>query len=156
MNRQIDDGVLAATQDPTRPERLPQKEPLAPHLNFAQLDNAAESLTRAAARFERAQGAALGATLDRATAAAVNAMLKDVERTMTSDQGLPRRPWYRHLLYAPGYYTGYGVKTMPAAREAIEQKQWAEAEREMGRMAAALEAAAAQINRIAERLENGR
>ena len=83
-------------------------------------------------------------------------MLKDVERTMTSDQGLPRRPWYRHLLYAPGYYTGYGVKTMPAPREAIEQKQWAEAEREMARVAAALESAATQINRIAERLENGR
>ena len=156
LNRQIDDGVLAATQDPKRPERLPQKEPLAPHLNFAQLDNAAESLTRAAARFERAQGAALGANLDRATAAEVNTMLKDVERTMTSDQGLPRRPWYRHLLYAPGYYTGYGVKTMPAPREAIEQKQWAEAEREMARVAAALESAATQINRIAERLENGR
>ena len=83
-------------------------------------------------------------------------MLKDVERTMTSDQGLPRRPWYRHLLYALGYYTGYGVKTMPASREAIEQKQWAEAEREMARVAAALESAATQINRIAERLENGR
>ena len=94
--------------------------------------------------------------MDRATASAVNAMLKDVERTMTSDQGLPRRPWYRHLLYAPGYYTGYGVKTMPAAREAIEQKQWAEAEREMARVAAALEAAASQVNRISERLENGR
>jgi N-acetylated-alpha-linked acidic dipeptidase len=155
-NRQIDDGVFVATQDPKRPERIPAKETLAPHLNFAPLDNATESLSRAAARFERAQGTALGSTVDRATMAAVNAMLKDVERTMTSDQGLPRRPWYRHLLYAPGYYTGYGVKTMPAAREAIEQKQWAEAEREMARVAAALEAAAAQINKVADRLETNR
>jgi N-acetylated-alpha-linked acidic dipeptidase len=155
-NRQIDDGVFAATQDPRRPERLPVKETPAPYLNFAPLDNATESLSRAAARFERAQGSALGAAMDRTTATAVNAMLKDVERTMTSDQGLPRRPWYRHLLYAPGYYTGYGVKTMPAAREAIEQKQWAEAEREMGRVAAALDAAAVQITKAAERLENGR
>ena len=83
-------------------------------------------------------------------------MLKDVERTMTSAEGLPKRPWYRHLLYAPGYYTGYGVKTMPAAREAIEQKQWVEAEREMGRVAAALEAAATAVNRISDRLENNR
>jgi N-acetylated-alpha-linked acidic dipeptidase len=155
-NRQIDDGVFAATQDPKRPERLPAKETPAPYLNFAPLDNATESLSRAAARFERAQGSALGAAMDRTTATAVNAMLKDVERTMTSDQGLPRRPWYRHLLYAPGYYTGYGVKTMPAAREAIEQKQWVEAEREMGRVAAALDAAAVQITKAAERLENGR
>ena len=156
LNRQIDDGVLAATQDPKRPERLPAREASAPYLNFAPMDNATESLARAAARFERAQAAALGTGVDRATAVAVNGMLKDVERTMTSEQGLPRRPWYRHLLYAPGYYTGYGVKTMPAAREAIEQKQWAEAEREMARVAAAMEAAAAQITRAAERLEGNR
>jgi N-acetylated-alpha-linked acidic dipeptidase len=156
LNRQIEEGVLNATIDPKRPERLPAKESPAPYLNFAPLDNATDALSRAAARFERAQGSALGGSFDRATAAAVNAMLKDVERTMTSDQGLPRRPWYRHLLYAPGYYTGYGVKTMPAAREAIEQKQWAEADREMGRVAAALETAAAQINRIAARLEANR
>jgi N-acetylated-alpha-linked acidic dipeptidase len=155
-NRQLEDGVFAATADPKRPERLPARESLAPHLNFAAMDNAIESLTRAAGRYERAQSAALGRGIDRPTAAAVNGMLKDVERTLTSDQGLPRRPWYRHLLYAPGYYTGYGVKTMPAAREAIEQKQWVEAEREMARIASALEAAAAQINRIAERLEGGR
>jgi N-acetylated-alpha-linked acidic dipeptidase len=155
-NRQLEDGVFAATADPKRPERLPARESLAPHLNFAAMDNAIESLTRAAGRYERAQSAALGRGIDRPTAAAVNGMLKDVERTLTSDQGLPRRPWYRHLLYAPGYYTGYGVKTMPAAREAIEQKQWVEAEREMARISSALEAAAAQINRIAERLEGGR
>ena len=156
LNRQIDDGVLAATQDPKRPERLPAKEAPAPHLNFAPMDNAIESLSRAASRFERAQGAALGTAVDRAAAVAVNGMLKDVERTLTSDQGLPRRPWYRHLLYAPGYYTGYGVKTMPAAREAIEQKQWVEAEKEMGRVAEALQKAANHIDQIAARLEGGR
>jgi N-acetylated-alpha-linked acidic dipeptidase len=156
VNRQLDEGVLAATADPKRPERLPAREATAPFLNFAPLDNATESLARAAARFERVQSAALGGALDRAALPAVNAMLKDVERTMTSAEGLPKRPWYRHLLYAPGYYTGYGVKTMPAAREAIEQKQWAEAEREMARIAAALESTSAQINRISERLENNR
>ena len=155
-NRQLDDGVLAATADPKRPERLPAREAAAPYLNFAALDNAVESLTRAAARFERAQGSALGGSLDRAAVSAVNTMLKDAERTLTSPEGLPKRPWYRHLLYAPGYYTGYGVKTMPAAREAIEQKQWTEAEREMGRIATALENTAQQLNRISDRLENGR
>lgn len=156
VNRQLDDGVLAATADPRQPERLPAREAPAPFLNFAPLDNAAESLARAAGRFERAQAAALGGTLERATATAVNAMLRDAERTLTSADGLPKRPWYRHLLYAPGYYTGYGVKTMPAAREAIEQRQWAEAEREMARIAAALEAASTHVNGIAERLEKQR
>jgi N-acetylated-alpha-linked acidic dipeptidase len=155
-NRQLDDGVLAATMDPRAPQRLPAREAPAPFLNFARLDNAAESLAQAAARFERAQGTALSAGVDRAAAAAVNGMLKDVERTLTSPEGLPRRPWYRHLLYAPGYYTGYGVKTMPAAREAIEQRQWPEAEKEIGRVAASLENAAQHIDRITERLENKR
>ena len=156
-NRQLDDGVLAATADPKRPEQLPARQTPAPHLNFAPLDNAAESLTRAATRFESAYARALsGEPLSPATAAAVNAMLKDAERTLIARQGLPLRPWYRHLLYAPGYYTGYGVKTMPAAREAIEQKQWSDAEREIGRVAAALDAAAAHVTGIAERLEGSR
>lgn len=153
-NRQLDDGVIAATMDPRRPRRPPPREAPAPHLNFALLDNAAEALARAAARYERAQAQALGSgRLDAPAAAAANALLRDVERTLTSPQGLPLRPWYRHLLYAPGYYTGYGVKTMPAAREAIEQRQWADAEREMGRVAAALSAAAAQVDRVAAQLE---
>lgn len=153
-NRQLDDGVLAATADPRNPEQLPARQAPAPHLNFAPLENASASLARAAARYERAYQAALGTgRLDAATARAVNGMLKDTERTLTSPEGLPMRPWYRHLLYAPGYYTGYGVKTMPAAREAIEQRDWAAAEREMGRVAEALERAAAHIGRVAERLE---
>jgi len=156
VNRQRDEGVLMATVDPKRPERLPAHESQPPFLNFAPLDNATETLGRAAVRFERAQATALGTGLDRGTAAAVNAMLKDVERTLTSPEGLPKRPWYRHLLYAPGYYTGYGVKTMPAAREAIEQKQWFEVDREIARIASALESAALLINRISDRLENNR
>lgn len=155
-NRQLDDGVLAATVDPRRPERLPARETPAPFLNFAGLDNGVEDLARAAARLERLYGQTLGAGVDRATAVTVNAMLRDAERTLTSEQGLPRRPWYRHLLYAPGYYTGYGVKTMPAAREAIEQKQWTEAEREMARVAAALAQSAALVTRISDVLERPR
>jgi len=61
------------------------------------------------------------------------------ERQLIDDAGLPKRPWYRHLLYAPGYYTGYAAKKMPGVREAIEQKSYAEAETEIGRVAKALE-----------------
>jgi N-acetylated-alpha-linked acidic dipeptidase len=152
-NRQLDDGVIAATIDPRFPERLPARETPAPHLNFAPLDNAIESLGRAAGRFERAYAAALGTgSLPASTLTAVNALLRDTERTLTTRDGLPLRPWYRHLLYAPGYYTGYGVKTMPAVREAIEQRQWADAEREILRLANALESTAAHVARIGERL----
>ena len=76
----------------------------------------------------------------------VNSLLRQVEQVFTSRDGLPRRPWYRHLIYAPGFYTGYGVKTMPGVREAIEQGYWPEAEREIGRIAERLNAAAALID----------
>ena len=80
-------------------------------------------------------------------------MVRATERKLTSNNGLPLRPWYRHLLYAPGYYTGYGVKTLPGIREAIEEKDWAGADREMGRIAAALNATAQYITTIADLLE---
>ena len=73
------------------------------------------------------------------TARAVNTRLIQSERQLTDPAGLPRRPWYRHLLYAPGYYTGYAVKTIPGVREAIEQKSYVEAETEIARVARALD-----------------
>ncbi len=153
-NRELDSGVFAETADPRFPEKPPAREAVPPFLNFAPMDNAVDSLTRAASRFERAYTAALGSGhLDRPGEAAVNALLRSTERTLTSPQGLPLRPWYEHLLYAPGYYTGYGVKTVPSVREAIEQKEWPAADREIVRVADALKRAAEQIARTADRLE---
>jgi len=48
---------------------------------------------------------------------------------LTAPDGLPRRPWFKHQLYAPGLYTGYAVKTMPYVREALEQRRWEEAKK---------------------------
>ena len=153
-NRELDDGVITSTMDPRSPEKAPPREGPAPYLNFAPLDNATESLNKAAARYERAVATALGsAKVGAAAAKEANTMLKDVERTLTSPEGLPLRPWYTHLLYAPGYYTGYGVKTVPAVREAIEQQQWSAADKEIVRVSAAIEKCAAQITKVAELLE---
>jgi N-acetylated-alpha-linked acidic dipeptidase len=69
------------------------------------------------------------------------------ERALTRRSGLPRRPWYIHHVYAPGFYTGYGVKTLPAVREAIEQKNWKEAEEQVRITAAALLDYAAEVDR---------
>jgi N-acetylated-alpha-linked acidic dipeptidase len=66
---------------------------------------------------------------------------------MTREDGLPRRPWFRHQIYAPGFYTGYGVKTLPGVREAIEEREWAQAETQVGRVAETLEALADEIDR---------
>jgi N-acetylated-alpha-linked acidic dipeptidase len=82
-------------------------------------------------------------------------MLRNTERMFTSPEGLPQRPWYKHLLYAPGLYTGYGVKTLPGVREGIEQKDWATTDREIARLSAAIERAAGHISAIAAILEGG-
>ncbi len=155
-NRELDDGLFAATTDPREPLVAPARQDLPPFLNFAPLDNAVDVLTRAAERYERAFGRAQangGAALARPEARAVNATLIQSERALTSSAGLPRRPWYRHAVYAPGFYTGYGVKTLPGVREAIEQKNWPEAEQQILVAGKALQAAADVVNRAAEQLE---
>lgn len=152
-NRMLDEGVFTATTDPKDPLTHPVREPLPPHLNFAPLDNAVDSLTRVAGAYERALGAAIRRLPDAGRLTRANALLRDTERQFTSNDGLPKRPWYRHLLYAPGLYTGYGVKTLPGVREAIELKDWATAEREIARLSRAIEAAATHIAGIAALLE---
>jgi N-acetylated-alpha-linked acidic dipeptidase len=87
------------------------------------------------------------------TLRALNAKLIESERALTNDDGLPRRPWYKHMLYAPGVYSGYGVKTIPSVREGIEQKRYAEAEQEIARVAKALDAEASLIDSAAKSLE---
>ena len=83
----------------------------------------------------------------------MNAKLIQSERQFIDEGGLPRRSWYRHLLYAPGFYTGYGVKTMPGVREGIEQRRYEEAEKEAARLAAAVQREAALVNGAAQLLE---
>jgi N-acetylated-alpha-linked acidic dipeptidase len=149
-NRELEDGVFGATNDPRSPLQPPKAQPLAPALNFAPLDNADGSLTRAASRYEKAFNTAIAAGADAATFARVNGIVRRADQALLDDKGLPKRPWYKHLLYAPGLYTGYGVKTVPGVREAIEQKSWAEADVEIGRVAAAVQREADLVNRASE------
>ncbi|MEQ1730435.1 MAG: transferrin receptor-like dimerization domain-containing protein [Vicinamibacterales bacterium] len=149
-NRQIADGVLVAVNDPKAPRPIPTVEEVPPALNFAPLENAIAALTRAADRYK---AAAAKAGSDPARHRAVNTTLIQSERQFIDEGGLPRRPWYRHLLYAPGFYTGYGVKTMPGVREGIEQRRYEEAEKEAARLAAAVQKEAALVNSTAQTLE---
>jgi N-acetylated-alpha-linked acidic dipeptidase len=156
-NRELEEGVFAATNDPRRPESAPKGEGRAPVLNFAPLDNATDALTRAAARYETAYTAAITAGSPSVAAfARANDIMRQSDQVLLGDSGLPRRPWYKHLLYAPGYYTGYGVKTMPGVREAIEQKEWTSADAEIVRAAAALTREAELVNRASAALEPAR
>src|SRR5437870_947733 len=155
-NRQIDEGVFPATADPRETSVPPAKEEVPRYLNFTSLDNAQDALTRAADRYAKAftkAQAGDGSALAKPEARALNATLPQTERVLTSAAGLPRRAWYRHLIYAPGFYTGYGVKTLPGVREAIEQKHWQEAEQQIAATAQALTAHASVVARAAEQLE---
>ena len=146
-NREIEEGVFKATADPKIATKAPTKQAMPPYLNFAPLDNAVDRLTRSADQFEKA----LAAAGDKASPA-VNALLMESERRLTDPAGLPNRPWFRHTIYAPGFYTGYGVKTLPGVREAIEQKQWSEVDAQMARLAKALESEAALLESAATAL----
>ncbi len=153
LNKRLAEGAFALVNDPRRPTMAPKSQPAAPVLNFAPLDNASIALDSAAAKFERAYGALPAGTASAASLAPVNALLRQSDQVLLLPDGLPRRPWYRHSLYAPGYYTGYGVKTMPGVREAIEQKDWKLADGEIVRIAAALSREADLITRAAVLLE---
>jgi N-acetylated-alpha-linked acidic dipeptidase len=152
-NRQIADGLFEATSDPRRPTLAPRKEDVPPHLNFAPLDNAQGELARAAERYGKARAAVDGRALPADVLARVNALLIRSERALLASEGLLRRPWYRHLLYAPGTYSGYGAKTLPGAREAIELKRYAEADGEIARIAKVLQDEAALVEQAASELE---
>ena len=152
-NRQIDDGVFTATDDPHAPLKAPKSESPAPAINFAPLDNASGALNRAAERYEKAYATAIAGDADATLFAQANAIMRAADQVLLGADGLPKRPWYQHLLYAPGLYTGYGVKTMPGAREAIEQKAWIEAESQLLLIAAAVQREAALVHRAADVLQ---
>ena len=152
LNKQIEEGVFTSIADPRRAFRAPVVDTVPPSINFAPLENAASALTQAAERYKTM----LDASRSRLTPDAIRSLNKSViqsERQLTHEAGLPRRSWYRHLLYAPGFYTGYAVKTMPGVREAMEQKDFAEAEREIVRVAEALNRETELINGMMRTLE---
>jgi N-acetylated-alpha-linked acidic dipeptidase len=152
-NQDIDDGVYSAVSDPRRPTVAPPKEEVPPFLNFAPLDNAENTLDRSAQRYSKAAKAFAGGTAAPQSLQALNASLLQTERKLTNPDGLPRRPWYKHLIYAPGFYTGYGAKTLPGVREGIEEKRYQEAEKEITRVAKALQDYADVIDSATAELE---
>jgi N-acetylated-alpha-linked acidic dipeptidase len=154
-NRQIDDGVFQMVNDPRRKMTVPAKEQVPPFLNFAPLDNGLAALQRVTEQYNHALAQASengGSALARAALREVNTKLIAVERSLTLNEGLPNRPWFKHQIYAPGFYTGYGVKTLPAVRESIEQKQWAQAEEQIGKVGKVLENAGEAIQGAAAEL----
>jgi len=146
-NTEIADGVYKALEDPKKKRVAPEVEALPPYLNFAPLDQAMDDLTTAATEYDKAF------TANAAKAPpTLNLQLIQSERVFLDSAGLPNRPWFQNMMYAPGFYTGYGVKTLPAAREAIEQKQWKDADTQIARTAAAVEREVALLKNATQTL----
>jgi len=158
-NRLIEDNVFAAVSDPRHPRQAPPRQTVPPVLNFAPLENGFAALQRTAEAYDKAlaKAAAEGSSaLARASLRETNAKLIAIERALTLNDGLPNRPWFQHQIYAPGFYTGYGVKTLPAVRESIEQKDWTLADQQIARVGKvlentgeAIEGATAELSRAA-------
>jgi len=148
-NRELDEGLFSAVADPKRTSVPPPRKAVPPALNLAPIEAADAKLTESAERFAKALDVARTAgDLNAQTLAAVNALLIQSERKLTSDAGLPGRPWYKHQIYAPGAYTGYGVKTLPAVREAMEQENWKQAGEQVPVVAKVLDDEASLIDQV--------
>ena len=143
VNNQVIQGnnhQLAA--DPARPTKLPQPKSEVPYIDFSALQNSLVTFEASSnALSERiSKGNITGTSLNK-----LNEALYKAEQSLLIKEGLPRRPWYKHTIYAPGFYTGYGVKTMPGIREAIEQRDWKEAQEQ-------IRIAANAINKLSDHL----
>jgi len=148
-NRMIRDGVYALNADPTEVWVAPTMKDSVPYLNFAPLQNAVARLRAASARNDEAwkHADSAGIRFTAETKKSLNRIFREFEHELTVQGGLPGRPWYIHAVYAPGQYTGYGVKTLPGIREAIELRNWKQAEEQIVVAARVLDQAAAAIQK---------
>ncbi len=122
-NRLINEGIYELASNPNETYIIPKPKEKVPYFNFSPLQNVLKELNNQASAFEKAAGIFDNTSQNTKE---LNALLKDMERSLTRDHGLPRRSWFKHHVYAPGFYTGYGVKTLPGVREAIEQRNFEE------------------------------
>lgn len=150
QSREIADGTYTQVFDPRHTYVLPKAKDPVPFLNFAPLQNAVAEVQKSAKAFSAAAAdrARSGRPYETAELQDLGQLLIGSERALTRPEGLPGRPWYVHQIYAPGFYTGYGVKTLPGIREAIEARRWDEAAREVEKVAETLRGYAAQIDKV--------
>lgn len=146
-NELIRNNGYALANDPTEKKKTPAAKAEVPYLDFSPLLNALTLLEKSTDQLAAtwAKAAATGANT-----AALNLALYRAEQQLLTTNGLPRRSWYKHTLYAPGFYTGYGVKTIPGVREAIEQRNWKEAQEQIGVVAASLEKLSGYLQKISQ------
>ncbi|WP_281540751.1 M28 family metallopeptidase [Maribacter aestuarii] len=126
-NSMVEKNLFELASDPKKPFKKPNKKSTVPYLDFSSLQNELTALQQTIDNFSKADKT----KLSKEARIALNKKLMLAEHVLTSEEGLPRRPWYKHQIYAPGFYTGYGVKTLPGVREAVEEKNWKEAQEQI-------------------------
>jgi N-acetylated-alpha-linked acidic dipeptidase len=152
-NTRIKDRVYELASDPLDRMVVPQAVEPVPAIDFSPLHTALTRLDKIAKTYDSTAAEVLASSKPKAAALkSLDRTLIRTERALTSEAGLPRRSWFRHQIYAPGYYTGYGVKTLPGVREAIEQRNWSEAKTEIDVIAKVLDAASAEIEKATKEI----
>lgn len=149
-NRQIAEGLFDAAADTKQTFMTPKPQSAVPPIEFAPLVKAVETLKNSSASLQLNLSLLRMHELSHARLMALDQTLISIDRAMILPEGLPRRPWYKHAIYAPGFYTGYGVKTVPGVREAIEERNWDEAKEQIGIVASTLRKVAAAMDAAAE------
>lgn len=143
-NKLINDGIYQLVARPGEQVFVPEPKAEVPFLNFAPLQAGLHRISTLAGQYDAGVASKLPAR-DRQQ---LNQLFKDLERTLTRSEGLPRRPWYRHHIYAPGFYTGYGVKTLPGVREGIEERNYTEAQEQIVKLGEVLNDYAARMEAV--------
>ena len=117
-----------------------------PEFDFKPLDAAFARLSSSAWKYEEALRKFKKGSLSTDRKSKINALLRSVDQAFINSKGLPRRDWFKNMMYAPGYYTGYGVKTLPGIREGLEERKWNEVRVYIKEVSKALDRASENIN----------
>jgi N-acetylated-alpha-linked acidic dipeptidase len=154
LRQLLDEGAFKLAGDPEVTYLAPTAPDDIPRLDFRPLQEASARLKRSARAYDNAfvRASASNFLLPSSEIAELNTLLQGVEQSLSSKTGLPGREWYQHMLYAPGLYTGYGAKTLPAVREAIELHRWSDATSYIPIVADTLDAAAKRLDEAATKL----
>jgi N-acetylated-alpha-linked acidic dipeptidase len=146
------DRAFQLAADPTKSSGLPTPLEPVPHIEFAALEDAVDGLKRSANAYDDAL-AKNGPALSGDRLARLQGLMGNIDQTLAPEVGLPGRPWYKNLVYAPGRFTGYEAKTLPGVREAIEDRRWADANRYAKLTADALNAYSERLDKATAVLE---
>ena len=146
LNDLLDNNDFAISSNPKKTYLPPKRLRQVPEFDFKPIDAALARLSTSAWKYEEALLKFQKGSLSPERKSKINALLRSVDQAFIYSKGLPRRDWFKNMMYAPGYYTGYGVKTLPGIREGLEERKWNEVRLYIKEVSKALDGASENIN----------